>query len=383
MTEWRGILANTNSRARFAAFALLATMFVGGCGEASSESDADSSAEAETEEAAEETVATPVEVTMARRGDIFAAYAGTATLEAFEEATVVAKVEGEVAEIVAEEGDVVKAGDILARLDGDRLRLRLEESRANLAKAERDYNRNVDLHNKGLVASGAFEAIKYDMDALRAAFNIAKLEYDYSTIRAPIDGIISERMIKTGNTIAANTAAFHVVNLQPLVAYLHAPEREFGKLAAGQQVEVAVDALAGLKFSGEVARISPMVDAASGTFKVTVEMGEADTQLKPGMFARLNIIYDRRDNAVLVPRDALMETEVGSSVYVVEDDTAVRKAIELGFSWENDVEVLSGLEAGEAVVTIGQTALKPESKVEVINPATADSQGEAATDAEG
>lgn len=347
-----------------------------GCSDADGESDATETAVAEDAETdKEKTLPTPVEVALARSGDIYAAYGGTATLEAFEEATVVAKVDGEVAEIVREEGDQVQASEILARLDGDRLRLRLEEARANLAKAERDYNRNVDLHKKGLVASGAFEAIKYDMDALRAAFNIAKLEYNYATIRAPIDGIISERMVKKGNTINANTAVFHIVNLQPLVAYLHVPEREFGKLKANQAVYVSVDALAGQEFRGRVSRISPMVNAESGTFKVTVELDPADLTLKPGMFARINIVHDTRPDAILVPTEALVETEVGTSLFIVNQDKAIRREVELGYTWLDEIQILSGVEPGEAVVIIGHSALKPDAAVEVINPDDLQAEG--------
>ncbi len=355
--------------ALIAAFGLSTGFGVTACSDAGGEASETAEAEAEDEsESDEETLPTPVEIAVSRTGDIYNAYSGTATLEAFEEATVVAKVDGEIATIVAEEGDVVKAGDVLARLDGDRLRLRLEEARANLAKAEREYNRNVDLHEKGLVASGAFEAIKYDMDALRAGFNIARLEYNYATIKAPISGVISERMVKTGNTISANTPVFHIVNLQPLVAYLHAPEREFGRLAAGQPVYVSVDALEGSQFQGKVSRISPLVNAESGTFKVTVEMSPADLALKPGMFARISIVHDTRPNAILVPSEALVETEVGTSLFVVEDGKAVRREVELGYTWQNEIQILSGVETDESVVVIGHSALKPDAAVEVINP---------------
>ncbi|MGD8424224.1 MAG: biotin/lipoyl-binding protein, partial [Gammaproteobacteria bacterium] len=118
----------------------------------------------------EETPPVPVEVLSPLRGDVFAMYSGTASLETEEEALVVAKVGGEVEELRVEESDRVEAGQILARLDGDRLRLEMERSRANLKKLEQEYERNVELYEKGLVSSGAFEGIKYELDALRAAY---------------------------------------------------------------------------------------------------------------------------------------------------------------------------------------------------------------------
>lgn len=345
---------------RQAAFAALLLTLLAGCGQAPNAS------ESKNDDTAEVTVI-PVEIAKARRGDIYAAYAGTAALEAFTEATVVAKVDGEIASIRVEEGDVVKSGDVLARLDGDRLRLRLNQARSNLAKTERDYNRNVDLHNKGLVASGAFEALKFDVDALRAAYNIAKLELDYSTIKAPIDGVIVERMIKAGNTISINTPMFQLVDLSPLIAYLYVPEREFGKLHAGQRVAVSVDALPQSLFEGVVARISPMVDSTSGTFKVTIELDPSDTELKPGMFARLSIIFDSRLDALLVPREAIIETELGSTVFIVTDGVARRHGVKTGYSWQNDIEIIDGVKTGDSIVVIGQATLKDGAEVDVID----------------
>lgn len=317
----------------------------------------------------------PVEVGIAERGEIVATYSGTASLEPLEEAQVVAKVSGQIEEILVEEGDIVVAGQVLAQLDGDRLRLQLEQARANLAKAEQDYRRNVDLHEKGLVASGAFENIKYDMDALRAAYNIAKLEFDYSAIRAPIDGVVSERLIKVGNTIGIDAACFRIANLKPLVAYLHVPEREFGKIAAGQPVDVRVDALPAQRFSGIVARISPVVDAATATFKTTVELDPLDATLKPGMFARMHVIYDTRANAILIPRSALAETEIGASVFVIEDNKALRRSVAVGFGQQDKLEILDGIEVGEWVVVVGQTGLKDGASVQVVGDPPADASG--------
>ncbi len=362
-------MTNNNRATQIPAIRLTLVLFLAGIGLSACGNGQDPEQQADVDETAtkeDAAPAIPVEVAPTRRGEIYAAYSGSAALEAFEEATVVAKVEGEVASIEVEEGSFVKAGQVLARLDGDRLRLRVEQARANLAKAERDYKRNVDLHEKGLVASGAFEAIKYDMDALRAAFNIAKLEYDYSTIRAPIDGVVSSRMIKVGNTISVNTPCFHIADLTPLVAYMHVPEREFGKLQPGQQVVARIDALQAELFRGQIARISPLVDAETGTFKATIEMDPLDSTLKPGMFARLSIIYDTRPDALLVPRAALTETELGDSVYVVVDSKVERRPVKTGFSWRDELEIVDGLSDNEQVVIVGQAALKDGSEVNVV-----------------
>lgn len=344
---------------------LLGALLLAGCG-GPGDSGAGSSAGAAEGEKETEKAAIPVEVATVARDDIFAVYSGTAALEAFAEAEVVAKVGGEIREVLTEEGETVQRGQVLARLDGDRLRLELEQARANLARAEQEYQRNTELHEKGLLAAGAFENLKFELDALRAAWRLARLEYSYTEIRAPIDGVVSERLVKVGNTISANTPMFRVTDLEPIVSYLHVPEKEFGKIEQGQPVFITIDALPGERFRGAVERISPVVDAGTGTFKVTVEVDEEDTALTPGMFGRLDIVYDSRPARLLVPRPAVVETESGPAVYVVRDGVVERRPVQTGIAWQNHMEIVSGVEESEQVVVVGQSGLRDGARVKVV-----------------
>jgi len=322
----------------------------------------------EDEQAVEdETPAVPVETGVPVRGDIVATYTGTAPIEAFAEADVIAKVDGEVRELHVEEGDVVSKNQILATLDGDRLRLELSESQARLRKMQRDFERNKELQDKGLISEGDFERIQYDLEALEASFNLASLELDYTQIRAPIDGVVSERYLKLGNTIKTGDPVFRVTSLDPLVAYMFVPEREFRQIAAGQPVRIEIDALPGEPVAATVTRISPVVDPDTGTFKITIEMRGTEQRIKPGMFGRMSIIFDTHENVLQVPRSAIIERADESSVFVVEDGVGIRKQIETGFSSSGMVEVTSGLTDGEQVIIVGHVGLKNEAKVVVIN----------------
>ncbi|MDJ0938555.1 MAG: efflux RND transporter periplasmic adaptor subunit [Woeseiaceae bacterium] len=349
-----------------AAFALL--FLLAACGQQESSAKKDESDDAPP---------IPVETSKPARGDIYAVYAGTAPIEAFAEADVIAKVDGEVREIFFEEGQDVSAGDVLARLDGERLQLELNESEARLRKLERDYERNVDLSEKDLVSAGDFEKIKFEMEAQRAAHNLRSLELDYTQIRAPIDGVISERYIKVGNTLSEGDPVFRVTSLDPLVAYLHVPEREYRNLGVGQPVGIDIDALSGPPVIAAVSRISPTIDPATGTFKITIEIRDPERRIKPGMFGRIGVVYDRHANALQVPRSALVEELGRTSVFVVEDGKAVRKFVETGFSEGGMVEIVTGLGDAEDVVTVGQIGLKDDAVVTVIN---ADTDDDAETD---
>jgi membrane fusion protein (multidrug efflux system) len=302
----------------------------------------------------DEVAPVPVETSKPVRGDILAVYSGTAPIEAFAEADVIAKVEGEIREILVEEGDQVEKGQILARLDGDRLRLELNESRARLNKMERDFERNKELREKGLLSEGDFEKIRYDLEALEAAFNLASLELDYTHIRAPIPGVISERYIKLGNTVRVGESMFRVTGFDPLVAYMHIPEREF----------------------------RPIVDPGTGTFKITIEIHDETLRIKPGMFGRMSIVFDRHENVLQIPRSAVIEDMGSETVFVVEDGKAVRRVVQTGYGEKGMVEIVDGIGDTDDVIVVGQVGLKPDAKVSVINapPATVaedDGEGEA------
>ncbi len=308
----------------------------------------------------------PVEVQPLKRAEMVAVYSGTAPIEAHEEATVVAKVGGEVRQIFVEEGDSVQAGQVLARLDGDRLRLALAQTDANLRKLERDYKRTLELAEKGLVPKSTAENTKYDLDALRAGYDSARLELSYTEIRAPINGVISARKIKVGNTIGPNDPTFTVTDLDPLLAFVHVPEKEFRKLAPGQNAEVVIDALGGTRFIGTISRISPTVDPQTGTFRARVEVPDATRTLKPGMFARVNIVYERRQDALQLPRTAILDADGQQSVFVVASGKAEQRTIRTGLANGGWIEVLDGLEGSEQIVTVGQAGLKTGTLVKIV-----------------
>ena len=357
---------------RFWPVLILGIMLLAACqSDAESDGTADANA-SEGQESEDDSPAIPVETSAASRADIYAMYSGTAPIEADAEAGVIAKVAGEIREILVEEGDEVKSGQLLARLDGDRLRLELMQSEANLRKAQRDHQRNVDLKDRSLISAGDFEKIKYEMDALEATNNLAKLELSYTEIRAPIDGVIAERFVKVGNTIEVNAVMFQVTSLEPLIAYLHVPEREYRRIGRGQTAVIEVDALQGSEFQATVARISPVVDPATGTFKITVEVSDPTRRLKPGMFGRINIVYDIHPQALQVPRSAIIDEAGEMSLFIVEDEKAVRRPIKTGYANNGNIEIVDGLTGSEKIVVVGQTGLRDGSKVSIINAVDAE-----------
>lgn len=326
-----------------------------------------SNGEEENQNGEDEKLVIPVEVSNVSRGDISAYYANTATLEAEQEATVVAKVRGIINEIYVEEGDEVKAGQVLAKIEDEQYRIEAARAKATLDRLQNEFQRNKELYEKNLVAAETYQNSQYEYESQKAAYDLAQLNLEHTSIKSPISGVISERFVKVGNMIGTDQQVYRVTDFSPLQAILHIPEHEMAKIRKDQRAELWVDALPNQTFLGHVERISPVVDAETGTFKVTVYVDETKDMLRPGMFGRIKIVYDTRENARMIPKSAIMSEDLAQSVYVIRDSLAFKKQIQTGYSNGVNVEVVSGLEDGEMVVTIGQGSLQDSTKVDVIS----------------
>lgn len=313
---------------------------------------------------------------------IEASYNATATLEAPNEAQVVAKTSGVLLQLLVEEGDRVTAGQVLARLESERQKLDVQRAEAMLRKLEAERERSRELFERKLIAADVYEKIRYDVDTQKAAWDMARLELSYTSIVAPISGVIASRSAKVGNLIQLNSPLFRIVDAQRLEAVLNVPERELSTMRAGVPVILIADAVPGKVFQGEVARLSPVVDAGSGTFRVVATF-DAQDMLKPGMFARVAVRYDVRNDVLTIPRTALLDQDGEPAVYAVRDNVATRVAVRTGFMSGELVEVLDGINAGEQVVTAGKIALRDGAAVEVIGGAVPQATAPVAGDVAG
>ena len=307
--------------------------------------------------------ALPVEVAVPTITDLYATYETTAALGADREALIPARVAGEVVEIFVEEGETVTAGQPLARLDGERLRLEMLEAKARLEMTTREHARSRNLRERGLISAAAAEALAYDLDALRAAYELKRLEHEYTTIRATIPGVVSHRHIKLGWRLDAGVPAFTIANTERLVAELYIPQGELGKIAAGQDARIRVDAIPGRDFHATIERISPVIDTDDGSFRATVYIDNEAGRLAPGMFGRFSIAYEKHAGALAVPSSAILTEDEANVVYVVLDGAASRRAVVTGIESGGMTEILDGVAAGERVVVTGHASLRDGARV--------------------
>ena len=358
------VLGNKAIRQFGWAVMVLAGLALQGCMDHAAGSEQGGAVEAEQEPAI------PVEAATVANSDVAAFYSGTATLEADEQATVVAQITGVVLDIHAEEGDFVEAGQVLARVETDRYRLEVEKAGAALKRLETDYQRKRELFEKELVSADDFERVSAELQAQKAAYDLARLDLEYTSIRAPISGYVSERLVRAGNLVKLHDPVYRVTSYDPLLAVLHVPERELSVLRKGLEVSMLLDAWPGETFAGEIIRISPVVDPGTGTFRVTARVSDHDRMLKPGLFGRVEILYDLHANVPVIPRSAVITEDESSHVFVIDTaGSAIRRSVELGYERAGMIEVLGGVTTGETVVTAGKSSLSDGVRVEVIGSA--------------
>lgn len=313
----------------------------------------------------------PVEVAAVTQNDITARYAGTATLEAEREAKVVSEIGGVVLSLGAEEGQFVRKGQVLARLDAERHGVLLRQAQTELERLRHQDARNESLFKRQLIARNSYEQNKSDLATRTAEVDLARLALSKCAVIAPFDGVVTRRWVKQGQLLKVNEVAFEMADFRELKARLRVPERASAALKPGQRVDYQADALPGETFNAEVERVSPVVDAASGTVDIVVAVDNTGGKLRPGLFSRLDIAYDTVAAAILIPKTALLSGDRDTSVFVIRDNKAQRVSIKLGYEAGRNVQVLQGLSPGAEVVVAGHSALREGSEVETLRAAPA------------
>lgn len=319
------------------------------------------------EEKEEVKYAIPVETTTVVQGDVSSFYSTTGTLEAPLEAKVVSRIAGLIETIKVEEGDRVTKGQLLAVIDAKRQRYDLARSQAEVEIIEQELNRLNKMTDKAFISADTMAKLEYNLQAASAKRDLAALQVEESLVRSPIDGVIATRFVKQGNMAKEFDELFYVINQDELYAIVHLPEVQLDRLRLGQDAQLFASQQADNGIVAQVLRISPIVDAQSGTFKVTLSVPNQQAQLKAGMFTRVELRYDTHTNVITVPYSAVINQDNQYALYVIEGDNATRRQVSLGYREADTVEVISGIKPGEQIVVRGQQNLKDQSLVDVIS----------------
>lgn len=315
----------------------------------------------------------PVEVSAVLRRSISSFIETNGTLEAENEVDIVARVTAPIVALEVEEGMEVRQGQLLARLDASELESRAEISRVNLQEAELAFERARTLRDSQLVSPEEFEQSQTRVETARAQYESDRIQLGYTDIRAPFGGLIVARYIGLAEQVGPGDALFRISDFTPLLCHIQIPERDLPKLRVGQRALLTFEAWPDRQFSAEVLRIRPIVDGTTGTVRVTLDVA-AEGRLRPGMFARVFVETETRENTLVIPKTALSLESIGDTVYVADGDTASRRNVELGFRQGDLVEVLAGVDEGELIIVVGQDGLSDGTPINVLGregPATA------------
>ncbi|MBZ0266774.1 efflux RND transporter periplasmic adaptor subunit, partial [bacterium] len=299
----------------------------------------------------------PVAVERVTLGTASSYYTATATLEAENRAEIATRVSGVVKRILREEGDFVQAGEVLLLLEDDEAKYRLQQAAANLRIAESDYARRQKMREGGLLSDGEFETTENTLSIRKAELGLADVSLSYTRITAPFAGRVVRRHVDLGANVSAGTMLFEVMDDDPLLARVYIPTKRMGFVREGQEITMHIDSTDS-DLLGVVRLISPIVDATTGTVKVTAEVVDHPEGTRAGDFAQMSIVTSKHDNVPLVPSHAVFEEQGQSVLYVVEDGKAVRRVVESGFVDGTRTEIVSGVSAGDLVVVKGQRELR-------------------------
>ena len=306
---------------------------------------------------------------------------------------VVPKITGRIQRLLVDVGDFVKEGQLLAELEGDEYEqqvLRAEatlavahatisQRQAELANAQADQARGAQLFSEGLVSVQSQDSLETRVRVVESQLALAqaqvrqaqadlaelKIRQQQTQILAPLSGWIGRRYVDSGAFVNTNSPIVNVLDLNTMITEVKVPEERMGNLSAGNRAQVSIDALGGQTFEGRVARIAPVLDAATRSGSVQVEIANPGGRLKAEMSARIQMEMGSEHRSVVVPRDAVVMRGQQTGVNVLEGERVRFQIIQTGLTTDQGVEVLSGLKPGTTVVTRGSQGLQDGAVVEV------------------
>jgi len=328
-----------------------------GAPDASAESKKDAKVEAEKGEKEAEKVPIPVQTTAVEQGKISSYLSSTANLVPENEVRVISEWEGRLAKLNVEEGQRITKGQILAELiRGDaeilhaKAKVQAENARVGLDRAER-------LKAQELISSEAYDKIQMESRVADQELAEADWRLEKTLIRSPFTGIVTSRAVQPGQHIRPGDELFVVSDFDPLVARIYLPEKDVLALNEGRVVRLTLRADEKVVFDGRIRQISPVVDTATGTVKVTVEVLGAPSVVRPGAFISVDIVKNTKEGALLVPREAVVRELQSTYVFLAQEGVARKTAVTVGLEEGGRVEV-QGVKAGDQVVVAGQGGLK-------------------------
>lgn len=268
------------------------------------------------------------------------------------------EVSGRIAAIRFADGQKAAKGAVLIELDAQTQAAELQQAKANLGLAQTNLKRNEDLFQKKFVSQRSLDEATAQLKVQEAAVALAAAKLAKMQLRAPFAGVVGLRSVSVGDYVKDGQELVNFEGVSTLKVDFRLPELYLAKLARGQRVELASDAMAGKTFTATVDAIDPLIDANGRSLAVRAKLDNTEGTLRPGMFVRVRVIFGSRDNVLMIPEQALVPAAKGQAVFAVVDGKAKQTPVTVGQRRTGSVEIVDGLKAGDMVVTAGQLKLR-------------------------
>jgi membrane fusion protein (multidrug efflux system) len=312
---------------------------------------------------------TQVVVMEARQQPVAESLSLVGSLVANEIVELKSETEGVIQEINFEEGKKVDKGQLLFKLDDTKLNAAVAEAEASFKLSQANFERSQQLANGKIISPQELDQAASTFELNRASLELKKRQLKDTRIHAPFPGVIGARFVSPGQVIVKETRLATLVEYDPVKVEFSVPERFVGQLRVGQFIEIKLAAFGEERFKGEVFFIAPQVDPASRTAFIKARISNPKLQLKPGMFANLELTLKIREAAIIIPEAAVMLSGDKASVYVVDKaQNAQIRPVKLGMRLAGWVEVLTGVEQGEPVIIEGLQKTRPAGPVKAVPP---------------
>ena len=311
----------------------------------------------------------PVEVAPVEVGSAARVVTVTGTVEPIRTVGINSQLSGAVLSVSAEEGDQVRAGQVLARLDDRELEAQLASAEMGLEVARRTAERAEELKRQQYITEVEYDRDQAAWAAARATRDQLRARVGYATVRAPSAGVVLEKRVEAGDIVATQSRLFTIGDISTLVVRVPVSELDVTALDPGDSVAVALDALGGRTLAGRIRRVFPSADTLTRLVPVEVALtGRAAREARPGFLARLQFRLEPRAGVMLVPQSAVAEGAGGASVFVARAGRVARRPVVRGDSFEGRIEIREGLVPGDIVVTAGGAGLRENDSIRVVLP---------------
>lgn len=290
------------------------------------------------------------------------------SLRANEAVTIRPEQTGLIEAIHFQEGQTVKQGDRLFSLEASTYRAQLEQAKAGENLSQIEYNQAEQLLKKKLGSQHSRDTALAQLQIDRAKSNLARTQLDKMTIHAPFSGQTGLREVSAGDYVNNGDSLVELVDIRRIKADFKVAEIYLPQLRLGQPVSISVDAFPGETFEGEIYAMAPQVDVRGRSLALRARIPNDQGRLRPGLFARMTLTLERKEAALMVPEQAIVPQGQRQLVYKVVEGKISPQPVSLGLRQRGEVEVLTGLKAGDVIVTAGQLKLRPGAPVTPLFP---------------